>query len=137
MNRLTNKDINWYEDFVFSMRNRLITTKEINDSIYNRLKLLEDLEEEIDMSLLILFRILKHGRIIHKYKPFCASKKSIIESCIINGLFYESGQYGLEVYNEEDDIDEEYNDFKCVYIKDYGITWAIKKEELEENENNT
>ena len=131
MNRLTNKYINWYNDFVFSLRNRLITTDEINDSIYNRLKLLEDLEEEIGMSLLLLFRILKHGCIIYKYKPFCASKQFIIESCIINGLFYESGQYGLEIYNEEDDIDEEYNNFKYAYIKDYGITWAIKKEELE------
>ena len=131
MNRLTNKDINWYEDFVFSMRNRLITENEIKDSIYNRLKLLEDLEEDIGMSLLTLFRILKRGRIIHKYKPFCASKQIILESSIINGLFYESGQYGLEVYNEEDDIDEEYNDFKYVYIKDYGITWALTREELE------
>ena len=132
MNRLTNKDINWYEDFVFSLRNRLITTNEINDSIYNRLKLLEDLEEEIGMSLLLLFRILKHGRIIHKYKIFCTGKM-ILESSIINGLFYESGQYGLEVYNEEDDIDEEYNNFKYVYIKDYGITWAITKKELEDD----
>ena len=135
MNRLTNKDINWYEDFVFSMRNRLITENEIKDSIYNRLKLLEDLEEEIGMSLLTLFRILKHGRIIHKYKPFCACKQIILESCIINGLFYESGQYGLEVYNEEDDIDEEYNDFKYAYIKDYGKTRAIKKEELKDENN--
>ena len=134
MNRLTNKYINWYDDFVFSMRNRLITTDEINDSIYNRLKLLEDLEEEIGMSLLLLFRILKHGRIIHKYKIFCTSKM-ILESSIINGLFYESGQYGLEIYNEEDDIDEEYNDFKYVYIKDYGITWAITKKELEDENN--
>lgn len=131
MNRLTNKDINRYEDFVFSMRNRLITSNEINDYIYYRLKLLEDLEEEIGMSLLTLFRILKHGRIIHKYKLFCASKEMILEPSIVNGLFYESGQYGLEVYNEEDDIDEEYNDFKYVYIKDYGKTWATKKEELE------
>lgn len=134
MNRLTNKHINWYNDFVFSLRNRLITTDEINESIYKRLKLLEDLEEEIGMSLLLLFRILKHGRIIHKYKLFCTSKKMNLESSIINGLFYESGQYGLEVYNEEDDIDdidEEYNDFKYVYVKDYGITWAIKEEELE------
>ena len=129
--RLTNKDINWYEDFVFSMRNRLITENEIKDSIYNRLKLLEDLEEDIGISLLTLFRILKHGRIIYKYKPFCASKQIILESCIINGLFYESGQYGLEVYNEEDDIDEEYNDFKYVYIKEYGKTWALTREELE------
>ena len=130
MNRLTSKNINWYNDFVFSLRNRLITTDEINDSIYGRLKLLEDLEEDIGMSLLLLFRILKNGHIIHKYKIFCASKQFILESSIINGLFYESGQYGLEVYNEEDDIDEEYNDFKYVYIKDYGITWAITKKEL-------
>ena len=133
MNRLTDKYINWYNDFVFSLRNRLITTEEINDSIYNRLKLLEDLEEEIGMSLLLLFRILKHGRIIHKYKPFCAGKRFILVSCIINGLSYESGQYGLEIYNEEDDIDEEYNNYKYVYIKDYGITWAIKKEDLEDD----
>ena len=131
MNRLTSKNINWYNDFVFSLRNRLITTDEINDSIYGRLKLLEDLEEDIGMSLLILFRILKHGRIIHKYKLFCVDKKFILESCIINGLSYESGQYGLEVYNEEDDIDEEYNGYKYVYIKDYGKTWALTKEELE------
>ena len=130
MNRLTNKDINWYEDFVFSMRNRLITENEIKDSIYNRLKLLEDLEEDIGMSLLTLFRILKRGRIIHKYKQ-CVTKQIIIESCIISGLFYESGQYGLEVYNEEDDIDEEYNDFKYGYIKEYGKTWALTREELE------
>ena len=99
----------------------------------NKLGQLEDLEEEIGMSLLLLFRILKHGRIIHKYKIFCASKKMILESSIINGLFYESGQYGLEVYNEEDDIDEEYNDFKYVYIKDYGKTWAITRKELEDD----
>ena len=103
--------------------------------IYCKLQDLEDLEEEIGMSLLTLFKILKHGRIIHKYKPFCAGKQIILESCIINGLFYESGQYGLEVYNEEDDIDEEYNDFKYVYIKDYGKTWAIKKEELKDENN--
>ena len=133
MNRLTNKDIIWYEDFVFSMRNRLITENEIKDSIYWRLKLLEDLEEDIGMSLLTLFKILKRGRIIHKYKPFCASKQIILESCIINGLSYDSDQYGLEIYNEEDDIDEEYNDYKFVYIKDYGKTWAIKKEELEDD----
>ena len=101
--------------------------------IYCKLQDLEDLEEEIGMSLLLLFRILKRGRIIHKYKIFCADKKFILESCIINGLSYKSGQYVLEVYNEEDDIDEEYNDFKYVYIKDYGITYALTKEELEDD----
>ena len=52
MNRLTNKNINWYEDFVFSMRNRLITENEIKDSIYNRLKLLEDLGIDLFKTLI-------------------------------------------------------------------------------------
>ena len=125
MNRLTKKNNIGY----FPAYER--ETKENYYDLVHKLGVLEDLEEEIGMSLLLLFRILKHGCIIYKYKPFCASKHIIIESCIINGLFYESGQYGLEIYNEEDDIDEEYNNFKYAYIKDYGITWAIKKEELE------
>ena len=64
MNRLTNKDINCYNDFVFSLRNRLITTDEISDSIYRRLKLLEDLEEELGIDLfrylLSLMRVLEY-----------------------------------------------------------------------------
>ena len=127
MNRLTNKNINWYEDFVFSLRNRLITSNEINDSIYYRLKLLEDLEEEIGMSLLILFRILKWGQIIYKTRSLYNHNKIILESRKINGLSYEGGSYILEVYTQNDVGD----DFDYVYVKDYGITWAIKKEELE------
>ena len=47
MSRLTNKDCNKYEDFVFSLRNKLITSSEINDGIYKKLKSLADLEEEL------------------------------------------------------------------------------------------
>lgn len=130
MTRITHREIEWYDDFIKSIEEDYYVD-ETNDVMYRKLKALEDLEEDIGMSLLLLFRILKYGHIIHKYKLFCADKRIILKSCIINGLFYESGQYGLEVYNEEDDIDEEYNDYKYVYIKDYGITWAIKKEELE------
>ena len=128
--RITSREIEWYDDFIRAIEEDYYID-ETNDVMYRKLKALEDIEEDIGMSLLTLFRILKRGRIIHKYKPFCASKQIILESSIINGLFYESGQYGLEVYNEEDDIDEEYNDFKYVYIKDYGITWALTRKELE------
>ena len=130
--RITSREIEWYDDFIKAIEEDYYVD-ETNDVMYRKLKALEDIEEDIGMSLLTLFRILKRGCIIHKYKPFCASKQIILESSIINGLFYESGQYGLEVYNEEDDIDEEYNDFKYVYIKEYGKTWAIKKEELEDD----
>ena len=129
MNRLTSKHINWYDDFVFSMRNRLITTKEINDSIYNRLKLLEDLEEEIGMSLLTLFKILKWGQIIYKSRSLYHNNKIILEPRKIHGLYYDGAYYILKLHNLlfEDDNDN----YDVVYVKDYGITWAIKKEELE------
>ena len=130
MNRLTDKYINWYNDFVFSLRNRLITTDEINESIYNRLKLLEDLEEEIGMSLLILFRILKWGQIICKYRPMYGPNKIILLSRKIKDLYYDDGEYILHIY--EDGDDGYFINFDYVYIKDYGKTWAIKKEELED-----
>ena len=127
MNRLTNKDINWYEDFVFSMRNRLITENEIKDSIYNRLKLLEDLEEDIGMSLLTLFRILKWGEIIYKTRSLYHHNKIILESRKIDGLYYDGSYYILKIHNNFEDDNDNYD---VVYVKDYGITWAITKEEL-------
>ena len=127
MNRLTNKDINWYEDFVFSMRNRLITTDEINDSIYGRLKLLEDLEEDIGTSLLTLFRILERGQIIYKTRSLYHHNKIILESRNIDGLYYDDSYYILKIHNNFEDDNDNYD---VVYVKDYGITWAITKEEL-------
>ena len=75
MSRLTNKDCNKYEDFVFSLRNKLITSSEINDGIYKKLKSLEDLEEELRIDLSVLFSALKigvwyfdnQGQLIHDY----------------------------------------------------------------------
>ena len=128
MSRLTNKNINWYDDFVFSLRNRLITTDEINDSIYNRLKLLEDLEEDIGMSLLILFRILKHGQIIYKNSYSC--NKPFLESRKIDGLYYDGSYYILKIHCIFEDDNDNYD---LVYVKDYGITWALTREELEDD----
>ena len=127
MNRLTNKDINWYEDFVFSMRNRLITENEIKDSIYNRLKLLEDLEEDIGMSLLTLFRILKWGEIIYKTRSLYHHNKIILESRKIDGLYYNGSYYILKIHNNFEDDNDNYD---VVYVKDYGVTWALTRKEL-------
>ena len=128
MYRLTNKYINWYNDFVFSLRNRLITTDEINDSIYNRLKLLEDLEEDIGMSLLTLSKILKRGQIIYKTRSLYHNNKIILESRKIEGLYYDGVYYILKLHNIFEDDNDNYD---VVYVKDYGITWSIKTEELE------
>ena len=127
MNRLTDKYINWYNDFVFSLRNRLITTDEINESIYNRLKLLEDLEEDIGMSLLTLFRILIRGQIIYKTRSLYHHNKIILESRKIDGLYYDGSYYILKIHNNFEDDNDNYD---VVYVKDYGITWALTREEL-------
>ena len=128
MNRLTDKYINWYNDFVFSLRNRLITTDEINESIYNRLKLLEDLEEEIGMSLLELFRILKCGQVIYKSIYSYKHKIVILETRNIDGLYYDGSYYILKLHNTSEDDNDNYD---VVYVKDYGITYALTKEELD------
>ena len=134
MNRLTNKDINWYEDFVFSMRNRLITENEIKDSIYNRLKLLEDLEEEIGIDLITLFKALKDGfyikyndKIVHifpdKHITINFWYKTI--NVFIPPKFFIDCKKGTDYLSET--IDEEY------WFKDYGKTWALTREELEDD----
>ena len=131
MNRLTNKDINWSEDFAFSMRNRLITENEIKDSIYNRLKLLEDLEEDIGMSLLTLFRILERGQIIYKTRSLYHHNKIILESRKIDSLYYDGSYYILKIHDNFEDDNDNYD---VVYVKDYGVTWALTREELGDDE---
>ena len=97
--------------------------------VYFKLEELEDIEEELDMSLLTLFRILKKGQIICKFIPIENPKKVLLLSRKIKGLYYDGCYYMLGLY---EDGDEGYIiNYDYVYIKDYGTTWAIKKEELE------
>ena len=132
MSRLTNKDCNKYEDFVFSLRNTLITSSEINDAIYKKLKSLEDLEEEIGIDLITLFKALKDGfyikyndKIVHifpdKHITINFWYKTI--NVFIPPKFFIDCKKGTDYLSET--IDEEY------WFKDYGETWALTREELE------
>ena len=101
-----------------------------DDMIFNKLGQLEDIEEENGMSLLTLFRILKCGEIIYKNRSlYHNNNKIILESRKIDGLYYDGAYYILKLHNLlfEDDNDN----YDVVYVKDYGITWAITREELE------
>ena len=131
MSRLTNKDCNKYEDFVFSLRNTLITSSEINDAIYKKLKSLEDLEEEIGIDLITLFKALKDGfyikyndKIVHifpdKHITINFWYKTI--NVFIPPKFFIDCKKGTDYLSET--IDEEY------WFKDYGETWALTREEL-------
>ena len=83
--------------------------------IYCKLQDLEDLEEEIDIDLITLFKALKQKHVFHK-------ENVKIE---LLGLHIKSNE--LYLYGFVEDTTH------TVYLslKEHGITWAIKKEELE------
>ena len=96
----------------------------------NKLGKLEDIEEELDMSLLTLFRILKLGKIICKFRPIEDPKKILLLSRKINSLYYDGCYYRLDINEDGDDgYIIEYDP----YIKDYGKTWGITREVLEDD----
>ena len=126
MIRLTNNEHEWYDDYVRCMENKY-DIHEVTDAIYKKLKCLEDIEEKLGMNLLTLFKILKRGQIIYKTRSLYHHNKIILESRKIDGLYYNGSYYILKIHNNfEDDND----DYDVVYVKDYGVTWAITKEEL-------
>ena len=116
MNRLTNKDCNKYDDFVFSLRNKLTTSSEINDGIYKKLKSLEDIEEELRIDLITLFKTLKQKHVFHK-------ENVKIE---ILGIHIKSNE--LYLYGFAEDTTH------TIYLslKEYGKTWTLTREELED-----
>lgn len=126
MNRLTNKDCNKYDDFVFSLRNKLTTSSEINDGIYLKLKSLEDIEEELGMELKVYHKLMNMLYCGKKYPNilYVKDKDNIvqvgileIDYCKKKIIFYKD-----KSYNE---------DYVYAFIQ-YGKTFALTREELEE-----
>lgn len=79
---------------------------------------LEDIEEELGIDLITLFKALTDG-------VYDIEKKQIREISYINKRFI--GYIGDSIGNG----DADYPDIQyCYRIKDYGKTWALTKEEL-------
>ena len=105
-----------------------------DDMIFNKLGQLEDIEEENGIDLITLFKALKDGfyikyndKIVHifpdKHITINFWYKTI--NVFIPPKFFIDCKKGTDYLSET--IDEEY------WFKDYGITWAITKEELEDD----
>ena len=92
--------------------------------IYCKLEQLEDLEEEIGIDFITLFKALKNGI----YLKFGSEK--------ITGVYYEHRAI-LPRHFDKDykgyfiDLQLELSINFNFYFKDYGKTWALTKEELE------
>lgn len=100
MNRMTNKELHIVDDMNKAM---------------DKLEQLEDLEEELGIDLITLFKALKQMFVFHK-------ENVKIE---LLGLHIKSNELCLYGFVEDTT--------QAVYLslKDYGKTWALTKEELE------
>ena len=85
----------------------------IGADVIKKLSDLEDIEEELGIDLVTLFKALKHK--IWIKTPFGYKDKWL---CSTEGLFYSNSRSGFKI-NER------------LLTKDYGKTWALTKEKLE------
>ena len=92
----------------------------------NKLGQLEDIEDELGIDLITLFKALKQGFaykfVQNDYNELY--KKGFVKRLIISALFKYGEDYRLTLYDTL--TCEPY----CVFLKDYGKTWALTKEEL-------
>ena len=112
--RLTrfNKLTNEYEYHLFNPN-----TSMIEDEIAGTQKLgqLEDVEEELGIELLTLIKVLTSTVYLYHNGKLTECEQAPCLLCFDN-------EYCLE-YHFEHDVEQ-------VYLKDYGKTWALTKEEL-------
>ena len=118
MSRLTEKDTNSLK-YRLDMSDMFAT---IGGEVYEKLRPLEDIEDELGIDLITLFKALKTNKIFIKADY---DGESVMPcNCFSLGLngfanYYFYCQYGL--------VNEEYAFYN---LKDYGKTWALTKEEL-------
>ena len=123
MNRLT-KDLHTpHDDTTYAEVVKDAIDRE--NIVLTKLKHYEDIEEELGIDLITLFKALKDRQVIFKHIYGLKKPKIYLETHKIAGLLFDGKNYGLWLY------DNGYGDEFCVYTKDYGKTWALTKEELE------
>jgi len=104
--RLTEKFKDNYWD-----KTELNYNQESKSEIIDKLGQLEDIEEELGIDLITVFKILKAVNIYTKDKRYD----------LRNSLSYMGNSWVIQ----------NHYDNECFDFKDYGKTWSIKKEDLE------
>lgn len=95
----------------------------MTDNEYKDLKLgqLENIEDELGIELIVLFKALKNGCFAKETFDYMGRKQTQIIFTEFTQLYY------------ADDFDDYLIHIRTrdYYLKDYGKTWALTKEELE------
>ena len=93
-----------------------IDDKNFTNSAIYKLGQLEDIEDELGIDLITLFKVLTSDVYLYHNDRLtkCEQAPSLLNF---------DGEYCLEYHFE--------NDIEQVYLKDYGKTWVLTKEELE------
>ena len=129
MIRLTDKNCS-YNEYVLS-KNKTIQHA-INDSIYDKLSKLEDIEDELGIHLNTLFKIIKRNYVYtnsfnRRVEEFVFTKIEGIEKDYL-------GRTYLRIVFQEVEYDENGNEKYGICwipnLKDYGKTWSLDKSDL-------
>ena len=118
MNRLT-KDNDTQYDLIGNYNSNIeefTNNHKLRNSVLNKLGQLEDIEEELGIDLITLFRALKQG--------FYVKTKDINEGLISLVKAKDIREINIIIKSIT------FNDFDIVFFEDYGKTWALTREEL-------
>lgn len=121
MKRLTNKNCNNYDDFVFSFRNSLVTRGELDNGIYQKLKQLEDIQEDLGFDLHLAVDICKKAN-NQKY-VYMKDSYGISKLTFLNNLDVELFNHRLYANS--------WGVWVSLDLKEYGKDWALTRKELE------
>lgn len=135
MSRFTKKSTKFLSSYEW---NRDLPTKTFVQLGINKLGQLEDIEEELGIDLITLFKVLSKGS-VYINRAFCPEDETYLE---VKGY----KRITLHKVPNEEDINDFIKgnwvlDFSAIYgdyivelvvnVKDYGRTWALTREEFE------
>ena len=107
--RLTEKD-----------KNKAFLTKQPFTEMINKLGKLEDIEEELGIDLIILFKALKNGCYFKETFDYMGKTQTQIIFTEFTYLYYADDICAYIIHARTKDH----------YLENYGKTWALTKEEL-------
>ena len=131
MNRLTRKIKGYYSVDLRTCLPMEYEQIENSNACVDKLGKLEDIEEELGIDLITLFKALRNGIWTNQEQWYGDEKQGKIRFFQVR-LLLEENAIGC-IYNSMWKGEEV---IRTLYFKDYGKTWALTKEELENEKDN-